>query len=520
MKKKKVISCILVAALAAGGQQVWAATTHYNDSSATGGSAEWNAYVEGWNSLANDYTHVSITPGAADSQLNFAWYTEGAAATPVVYFGTDAGNLKPFTGSSGSVDTELTGGKAYSFSYVTVTGLEENTTYYYSVNKNGVITQPEMYRTGSFENVNILYVGDPQIGASKGQPQGEGKLAADSGAANTAARNDGFAWDRTLDIAIAQHPDLNFVISAGDQVNKTGKPKEEEYAAYLSASALKNLSVATTIGNHDSLNPDYAYHFNNPNPTGLGATQAGGDYYYTYGSGLFIVLNTNNYNVAEHEQSIKKAVENFPDAVWRVVTIHQDIYGSGLDHSDTDGMILRTQLTPVFDRYDIDVVLQGHDHTYSRSKILYGDGQTHNAYEFRLNGAGDDYDWDNAYNTGSGEKIPLYPGAEDAAGTAALEQFTGDNHCYTIESSGGNSVTNPKGTLYMTANSASGSKYYELISSQQDYIANRSQNWLPSYSVINMTPSDFKITTYQITDDGKVETIDNTFTIHKTVSGR
>ena len=39
------------------------------------------------------------------------------------------------------------------------------------------------------------------------------------------------------------------------------------------------------------------------------------------------------------------------------------------------GMILRTQLTPVFDKYDIDVVLQGHDHTYSRSKILYGDGK-------------------------------------------------------------------------------------------------------------------------------------------------
>ena len=43
---------------------------------------------------------------------------------------------------------------------------------------------------------------------------------------------------------------------------------------------------------------------------------------------------------------------------WRIVTIHQDIYGSGLDHSDTDGMILRTQLTPVFDANDIDVVLQ------------------------------------------------------------------------------------------------------------------------------------------------------------------
>ena len=55
---------------------------------------------------------------------------------------------------------------------------------------------------------------------------------------------------------LAQNPDLNFVISAGDQVNKTGKPKEEEYAAYLMPQMLlKSLPVATTIGNHDSLNP-------------------------------------------------------------------------------------------------------------------------------------------------------------------------------------------------------------------------------------------------------------------------
>ena len=68
----------------------------------------------------------------------------------------------------------------------------------------------------------------------------------------------------------------------------------------------------------------------------------------------------------------------------------------------------------------------------------------------------------------------------------------------------------------MTANSASGSKYYELTSTQQDYIANRSQNWLPSYSVINMTSNTFKIDTYQITDQGSTEKIDQTFTIHKT----
>ncbi len=516
MKKRRIAAGLLAGVLVIGGQQVWAATTHYNDSSVTGGSEQWQKWVADWNQTATDFTKVSLTPGGAASELNFAWYSEGNEPTPVVYFGTDKDDLKACSGTASSVDPSLTGGKPYSYNYVTVNGLKENTTYYYSVEKSGVRTPAEVYKTGSFENVKILYVGDPQVGASKGQPQGEGKLSADSGAANTAARNDGFAWDRTLDAALAQNPDLNFVISAGDQVNKTGKPKEEEYAAYLSADALKSLPVATTIGNHDSLNKDYSYHFNNPNPTDLGMTEAGGDYYYSYGPGLFIVLNTNNYNVAEHEQAIQKAVANFPDTKWRIVTIHQDIYGSGLDHSDTDGMILRTQLTPVFDKYDIDVVLQGHDHTYSRSKILYGDGKSHGSYEFRLDETGLDYDWDHAYNNNTGESITLNPLSSDTAAVEAKDAFTADNKCYTIESSGKSVVTNPKGTLYMTANSASGSKYYELINSQQDYIEVRSQNWLPSYSVIDLTKDDFKITTYQITDDGKAEAIDDTFTIKKT----
>ena len=264
-----------------------------------------------------------------------------------------------------------------------------------------------------------------------------------------------------------ENPGIDFIISAGDQVNKTGQPKEEEYAAYLSADVLASVPVATTIGNHDSLNPDYMYHFNNPQRHGIRRHEAGGDYYYSYGEGLFIVLNTNNYNAAEHAKAIEEAIASDPDAAWRVVTIHQDIYGSGLDHSDTDGMILRTQLTPIFDEYDIDVVLQGHDHTYSRTKMLYGDGKTHGTYEFRLNEDGSDYDWDHAYNTQNDQQIPLYPEEGDAAGTAAQAAFQQDNLCYTIEQTEGNTVRNPEGILYMTANSASGSKYYELISTQQ-----------------------------------------------------
>ena len=517
MQTKRVLAGVLTSTLLLGTCPA-ALAADYNDSSLTGGSAAWQAWTEGWAALAADYTQVSLTPGADETQVNFAWYSKDAdgAATPVVHFGTDRSNLAVFEGTSAAVDSSLTDGEAYSYNHVTVTGLQPNTTYYYTVEKSGTETEVQTYTTGDFESAQILYVGDPQIGASKGQPQNGEELVADSGAANTAARNDGFAWDRTLDIATAQNPGLDFVISAGDQVNKTGQAKEEEYAGYLAPDALASLPVATTIGNHDSLNPDYMYHFYNPNQTGYGETEAGGDYYYSYGSGLFIVLNTNNYNVAEHEQAIQEAVASDPDAAFRIVTIHQDIYGSGLDHSDTDGMILRTQLTPIFDEYDIDVVLQGHDHTYSRTKLLYGDGQSHGTYEFRLNADGLDYDWDNAYNTQTDEQIPLYPEEGDTAGQAAHDAFQADNNCYTIEDVQGNTVTNPQGTLYMTANSASGSKFYELISSQQDYVAARSQNWLPSYSVINLTADSFSIDTYQITDNGTVEKIDDTFTIRKT----
>lgn len=518
MKRKLIAGLLLTLSMTTVCPATYASTAHYSDSSVVGADSGWTDWDSNWEAMASDFTKVSLTPGADDTQLNFAWYSEkgDSEATPVVHFGTDKENLETFEGTFGDVDQDLTGDTAYEYNHVTVTGLEPNTTYYYTVEKNGEQTEVCEYTTQSTDTVKILYVGDPQIGASKGQTQGSEELVNDSGVANTAAKNDGFSWNRTLNAALSENPDINFLISAGDQVNKTGEPKEEEYAAYLSADALETLPAATTIGNHDSLNPDYSYHFNNPNATENGQTAAGGDYYYSYGEGLFIVLNTNNYNVAEHQNTIEEAISAYPDAKWRVVTIHQDIYGSGLDHSDTDGMILRTQLTPVFDANDIDVVLQGHDHTYSRSKMLYGDGQTHGNYEFRLNEEGTDYDWDHATNVDTSEQIALFPEEGDTDAQEALDAFQQDNNCYTIEDIDGNNVTDPQGILYMTANSASGSKYYELLSTQQDYIAARSQNWLPSYSVITMDSDSFTVESYQITEDGTVESIDDAFTITKT----
>ena len=66
-------------------------------------------------------------------------------------------------------------------------------------------------------------------------------------------------------------------------------------------------------------------HYNNPNAFDTsgyknktqyteGKTAAGTDYYYTYGNTLFIILDTNNYNCATHENVMRKAIKENPNA--------------------------------------------------------------------------------------------------------------------------------------------------------------------------------------------------------------
>lgn len=131
--------------------------------------------------------------------------------------------------------------------------------------------------------------------------------------------------------------------------------------------------VATTVGNHDADNANYTYHFNTANASELGSNGVvGGDYYFTYGNALFLMLNTQNTNTAEHKQFIEQAIQACPDAKWRIVTLHQDIYGSAEHSNEPEITNLRYQLVPYFEEYDIDAVMTGHDHAYSRSQILKG----------------------------------------------------------------------------------------------------------------------------------------------------
>ena len=138
-------------------------------------------------------------------------------------------------------------------------------------------TEPSLYKTKNTKRYTFGFVGDPQIGASYRNMNGETELEKQ----DKAVRNDSFNWNNTIKNMIRRNCDLSFIISAGDQIQSGYKKNESydhneiEYAGYLSPCVLKSIPIATTIGNHDENSENYSYHFNLPNKSKLGSTVAG-----------------------------------------------------------------------------------------------------------------------------------------------------------------------------------------------------------------------------------------------------
>ncbi len=465
-KKKLVVLSFAVILLFSITITSFAALEHWNDNSSNKKiSLNWENWKAAWESVKNNYEYISLTPGATENNLNFAWYSQKPNQA-IVRISNMKDMNKAIIYSGTSQKYKQLKGVTYYSNKVTVTNLNSKTLYFYQYYLDGKWTKTMKYKTQNTKEFSFLYVGDAQIGASVGQIASGSKKAQ---SAEHAARNDAYSWNTTLETALDANPDLSFIVSAGDQINEKVKDKSQkedqeqeiEYSGFLSSNVLTSLPIATVIGNHDSNTANYKNHFNNPISftEETTPTTAGNGYYFTYGNVLFIMLNTNNYNFADHEALLKKATNANPDIKWKIVTMHHDIYGSGAGHSASDGIKLRKQLTKLMDKYDIDVVLQGHDHTYSRSYQLMSDKTEKSGYK-------------------------IVSVQKDAAN---------------------NIVTNPKGVLYMEANSPTGSKFYNLIPIKQNYIASRSQTWAPCYSVISVTKDSLTISTYNVSTGKKID---------------
>jgi LPXTG-motif cell wall-anchored protein len=379
-----------------------------------------------------------LTIGADETSRNVTWYSniDAAQVVQVAKASDMIGTAFPtkFTSIAATGGVTTSGEQRRS---ATIAGLAENTDYVYRVGNVDKWSDTYDFSTQSFSgDYDFLFVGDPQIGASRNVP------------------SDQAGWVDTLNVAQKAFPDSEMIFSAGDQVETAGN--EEQYAAFLAPEQLREIPLVPTNGNHDVGSKAYEQHYTVPNndPTSGAATSAtasGGDYWFMYKDVLYMNINSNNSNVASHQAFLEKVVaEQGANAKWKVLAFHHSIYSVADHYKDTKILDLRKALPPIISDLGIDLVLQGHDHSYTRSFLL-NDGNRANAKEL--------------------------------AGQTEVTAKEGD-------------------VLYVTANSASGSKYYPVEDPNAFYASVINQENVRNYSHIEVTDESITVDTLRSQGSG------------------
>ncbi|SEI73930.1 Purple acid Phosphatase, N-terminal domain [Dyadobacter sp. SG02] len=181
-------------------------------------------------------------------------------------------------------------------------------------------------------------------------------------------------WSRAVRGAFANMPKANLMIHAGDLINNSNV--DYQWGEWFEAGGWVNGMVPNlpTPGNHEYFRdekknlfvskhwkPQFALPENGPE--GLSETA----YYIDYQGIRFISLDsqaaildstTMNKQAAWFEQ----VTTNNPNR-WTIVVHHHPIYSTknGRDNDDW-----RAKMEPLYKKHKVDIVLQGHDHTYGR----------------------------------------------------------------------------------------------------------------------------------------------------------
>ncbi len=163
---------------------------------------------------------------------------------------------------------------------------------------------------------------------------------------------------------------LDFIISSGDQASAGLR---SEYTALSSNSYTKSIPFATTIGNHDRKSVDYKYYTALPNEGEMinFKSYIGTDYWFRQGDALFLMFDSNNTNMAAHRYFAMNAIKENKDCRWRIAVFHHDLHGGRIPHRESENGLLRFMWAPMADEFGFDLCLLGHSHYYTVSNVLY-----------------------------------------------------------------------------------------------------------------------------------------------------
>lgn len=241
------------------------------------------------------------------------------------------------------------------------TSLKADTEYFYRVGDAALNLWSEVgtFRTapagGAFSFIDLT---DPQAGS-----EAEAILSS-----------------QTVAKALTTVPGAGFIAVNGDLVDDGSNERHWQWLLEHARTSLLSTTLLPAAGNHEAQQNNFIDHFD-ISPANNSKTTSGAYYSINYSNAHFIVLNNNEDSPAYADftpaqiQWLKEDAQaaRAAGAQWLIAIMHKGPYTTSHHATDDDIMGpngVRTLVAPVMSELGIDLVLQGHDHIYARSKPI------------------------------------------------------------------------------------------------------------------------------------------------------
>ncbi len=227
--------------------------------------------------------------------------------------------------------------------------LKPDTIYTYRVGAAGNFSEWNQFKTASKKHkpFKFIYLGDPQNQIKS-------------------------MCSQIFRAAYKKAPTAAFWLFAGDLVNNGDNDEEWDELFYGFGFIPRMTPMILLPGNHEYPDKRYIHgkdlklsylwrpHFTLPEngPAGLEESV----YFIDFQEVRFVMLNGNE-KLEEQSVWLNKILSENPQK-WTIVAIHQPVYSTAKFRKNPK---IKNLLSPVFDKYLVDLVLQGHEHSYSRT---------------------------------------------------------------------------------------------------------------------------------------------------------
>ena len=314
---------------------------------------------------AKNISKITVTfTGDTKTNRGFTWYTDLDSKKSDLQIVEKKSDTPDFTNSLKFKGTTTipTNSKNEYLHKAEATSLKSGTTYFFRVGdeKLGLWSDVGIFMTSNADNkFSFIDYADTQA-----KSEDEAILSGE-----------------TLEKALNTVKTAEFVVHNGDIVDVGMTEFQWDWLLGYSQKSLLKTTIAPIAGNHEEDKDAFIDHFNLKEAAGS-ETNTGVYYSYDYENTHFVMLNTNedsqefnNFSKAQVEwlqKDIKEAKQK--GAKWIIATIHKGPYTTSNHATDADIMGengVRTKIAPMLSDLGVDLVLQGHDHIYARTKPIY-----------------------------------------------------------------------------------------------------------------------------------------------------